>query len=376
MRVAIAHDYLNQYGGAERVLETLLEVFPEAPVYTLLYDEEKTLGRFKNRRIHTALLNNFEIARRRHRLFIPFLPLVQAASPSMRLGKKFDLIISSTAGFAKGINYKSGFHLCYCHTPLRYAWEEDYLNGYGFFDNILVRALAKPALAGLRYWDKSAADRVNFFIANSRFIADKIKKYYGREAVVLYPPVDLKKFYYVKGQGSKVKDYYLMVGRFLHYKRFDLGIQAFNYLKMPLKIVGAGPEAEKLKNMAQSPLIEFTPFKENTADLRKLYGGARALIFPQVEDFGLVAAEAQACGLPVIAYRGGGAREIVIEGETGIFFNEQTPMSVIQAVGRFESMSFSRPAVARSARRFSEENFKKKFLDILRDLGFNKSHGI
>lgn len=369
MRVAIAHDYLNQYGGAERVLETILEIFPKAPIYTLLYDEARTLGRFQKYDIRPSFLNRFEMARNHHRRFIPIFPLAQEL---MNIGNDFDLVISSSAGFAKGIRRGQARHISYCHTPLRYAWEPDYLNGYGFFGNPLMKILAKPALAALRWWDFRAAQKVDVFMANSKFIAERIKKYYKRDSIVLHPPVDTKKFYYRPATSYKLKakSYYLMAGRFLHYKRFDLGIEAFNHLKLPLKIVGSGPEFFNLQKLIKSPLIEFVPFVDSAVKLRDLYSNASALIFPQVEDFGLVAAEAQACGLPVIAYRGGGAREIVIEGKTGIFFDRQTPEAVIEVVLKFSKMCFRRSVITKTAQRFSKENFKKRLTEIINKNAF------
>ena len=174
MRVAIAHDYLNQYGGAERVLEAIMEIFPKAPVYTLLYDEARTLGRFQKYDIRPSFLNRFEAARNHHRRFIPVFPLVQELT---RLDDDFDLVISSSAGFAKGIRCGKARHISYCHTPLRYAWEPDYLNGYSGFGNPLMKILAKPALSALRWWDFNAARNVDVFLANSGFIADRIKNY-------------------------------------------------------------------------------------------------------------------------------------------------------------------------------------------------------
>ncbi|MBI2591428.1 MAG: glycosyltransferase [Candidatus Brennerbacteria bacterium] len=365
MRVAIAHDYLNQYGGAERVLEAIMEIFPKAPVYTLLYDEARTLGRFQKYDVRPSFLNRFEAARNHHRRFIPIFPLAQEL---MNIGNNFDLLISSSAGFAKGIRCGQTRHISYCHTPLRYAWEPDYLDGYSGFGNPLMKILAKPALQALRWWDFRASRKVDVFLANSEFIAKRIKNYYNREADVLYPPVDTKKFYYkVKGQKSKVKGYYLMAGRFLHYKRFDLGIAAFNHLKLPLKIIGAGPEFFNLQKMVKSPFIEFISFVDSATRLRDLYSNASALIFPQIEDFGLVAAEAQACGLPVIAYRGGGAKEIIQEGKTGIFFDRQTPEAIIESVLKFSKIRFRRASISKTAQRFSKENFKAKFKEILKN---------
>ncbi|MFA5083973.1 MAG: glycosyltransferase [Candidatus Paceibacterota bacterium] len=359
MKTALTHDYLNQCGGAENVLRVLAEIFPEAPIYTLFYDEKKTRGYFKNRVKKTSFLD-FGIVRNHHRAFIPLLPL---ASSGLRIDPSYDLVVSSSAGYAKGFNCRNAFHICYCHTPLRYAWEKDYLNGLNLFRIPALKTLAAPVRAFLRHWDKQASRRVDIFIANSQFTAGKIKKFYNREAQVIYPPIDLEKFY--PDPARKTGDYFLMVGRMLHYKRFDLGIKAFNRLGLPLKIIGEGPELRKLKLMAESPLIEFVPFVENLDEFRRIYSGARALIFPQIEDFGLVAAEAQACGLPVIGYNAGGLKEIVKAGETGLLFDEQTPEALIDAVRLFEKTNFPKPEIVKNARRFSKENFESEFREII-----------
>lgn len=377
MRVALVHDYLNQYGGGERVLEALMEIFPEAPIFTLFYDEEKTLGRFRGRVAKTSLLD-FPLVRENHRFFIPLMP---TAANFLDLGNDYDLIISDSAGYAKGISYgKNTKHISYVHTPLRYAWEaENYFNGAK--GKLLVGAF-RPVLNYLKNWDYRAGQKPDVLIANSQFIAGKIKNYYNREAKVIYPPVDTEKFYLSSGHSeAKLKNlkrsftdvqddkgsYYLAVGRLLHYKKFDLVIDAFAKLDLPLKIVGSGPEQEKLKAQSEKlkAKVEFIPFVKSEEELRKLYNGARALIFPQVEDFGLVAAEAQACGTPVIAYAGGGALEIVKDGKTGIFFNQQTAESLIDAVEKFEKTKFIRSSIARSAKKFSKENFAKQFLKAI-----------
>ncbi len=366
MRVALVHDYLNQYGGAERVLECLMEMFPEAPVFTLMHDAERTGNRFVSRVAKTSFLD-FPFARRNHRLFIPLMPL---AAKMTNLGSDFDLIISDTAGFAKGIRYntKTTQHISYIHTPLRYAWEQE-----GYLGNLLSDfqlLISKPILNYLRGWDYRSGKRPQVLIANSQFIAKKIRDYYGRPAKVIYPPVDTSVFYLdVKSKKVKVKnDYYLAIGRLLHYKKFDLVVDAFAKLKLPLKIVGSGPEAEKLKvqcKMLNAGNIELLPFVEDENELRKLYNGAKAVIFPQVEDFGLVAAEAQACGAPVIAYAEGGALEIVENKKTGILFAQQSVESLVAAVELFEKKRFSRKAIADSAKRFSKERFQEEFVSLI-----------
>lgn len=367
MRVAIFHDYLNQFGGAERVLQTLLELFPEADLYTLLYDERKTKGLFRNRVKKTSFLD-FKWLRNHHRLFIPLMPF---AAKLMRIHDGYDLIVSSTAGYAKGFSCHSNphrsYHISYCHSPLRYAWEESYLKNLPLAPRPLKEFVGRPIAKWLRSWDKRAAQKVNVFIANSEFIAQKIKAYYGRESLVIHPPVDLEKFYY--NPELKTENYYLMAGRLLYYKGFDLGILAFNHLGLPLKIVGLGPEVRKLKKLAVSPLIEFVP-SVSDEELRKIYGNAKALIFPQIEDFGLVAAEAQACGLPVIAFNGGGAKEIIEDGKTGLFFEQQTATAIAAAVKEFEKLPFDRKYIASRAKRFSKKEFKKKIAEVINKNGF------
>ena len=362
MKVALVHDYLNQYGGAERVLEVLMEMFPDAPVYTILHDEEKTLNRFRGRVKKTSFLD-FSFARKHHRLFIPLMPL--AAQLIDLRNQSYDLIISDTAGYAKGIKYdhKKTRHISYIHTPLRYAWETD-----SYFKSKIFKAVFKPIFNYLKKWDYKMAQKPDVLIANSRFIADKVKKYYHREAQVIYPPVDTRKFYF-EATNQKNKDYYLAVGRLIHYKRFDLIIEAFARLGSPLKIVGDGPEQYKLKIQSEKLKInvEFISFSTDD-ELRKLYSGAKALIFPQVEDFGLVAAEAQACGTPVIAFAGGGVMEIVENGITGVLFNEQSIDSLIAATREAKKIEFNRTKISQIAQKFSKDNFKKQILQLTEGL--------
>lgn len=354
MRVALVHDYLNQYGGAERVLEVLMEIFPEAPVYTLFYDKQKTRGRFEKKIKGASFLNNSFVCNH-HRAFIPLMPL---AADLMNLKGDYDLIISSSAGFGKGIAASYGsWHIAYIHTPLRYAWET-----YQYFNwPWIIKKITAPIFQYLRNWDYRAGQKPDILLANSNFIAKKIEKYYGRKSEVLYPPVDLKVFY--PDPDIQRGGYFLAAGRMLAYKHFDLIIEAFNRLELPLRIVGGGPEFERLKKMAKFPNIDFLPFI-NENDLRRLYSGADAFIFPQVEDFGLVAAEAQACGTPVIAFSEGGAREIVEDKVTGIFFHQQSVDALVMGVKRFLKTNFDHEKIRLSAERFSKEKFKNRMLEL------------
>ncbi len=359
MKVALVHDYLNQYGGAERVLESLLEIFPGAHIYTLLYSPERTGGRFHGK-VHRTSILDFPFARRHHRLFIPFMP---AAVRSLGITGAYDLILSDSAGYAKGVPHNGRtFHLSYCYTPLRYAWEID-----NYFPNPVFRTVFRPAFAYLRRWDLRAAQKPDALLAVSGYIARKIRKHYGRTAGVLYPPVDDRKFYFDGGLQRRPggPEYYLAAGRLIHYKRFALLVEAFLELGRNLWIVGAGPETSRIRRLASGAanirLVDFVTDHE----LHALYSGARALLFPQVEDFGLVAAEAQACGTPVIAFGGGGALEIVQDGRTGVLFEEQSVPCIVAAVRRFEQMSFDRAEIGRLSRRFSVEEFREGILQAL-----------
>jgi glycosyltransferase involved in cell wall biosynthesis len=355
MKVALVHDYLNQYGGAERVLEALLRIFPDADLYTLLYSKERTLGRFDHAIKGTSFLD-YQFVSRHHRAFIPLMPL---AAERMRLGDAYDVIISDSAGYAKGISYgPNTFHITYCHTPLRYAWETS-----TYFENKIFTTLFRPAFSYLARWDLRVAQKAHIIVAVSGFIREKIKRYYGRGSVVVYPPVDHKKFFYDPARAS-TPSYYLAAGRLLHYKRFDLVVEAARELGLPLRIVGIGPEEKRLKLLAKNaPNIEFLSFVSDN-DLRDLYAGARAFIFPQVEDFGLVAAEALACGTPVVAFKGGGALEIVNDGATGIFFEKETVESLMEALKKVEHMKFDRSKIAASTEKFSFAHFKNGILNL------------
>ena len=357
MKIALVHDYLNQYGGAERVLESFSGLFPDAPIFTLLYDKNRMMNRFEGKIKGTSFLDH-EFVAKNHRPFIPLMPL---AASRMNLGSEFDVVLSSSAGFGKGMAHSDkSTHIAYCHTPLRYAWESQrYFNW-----NPAMEMAAAPAFWYLRNWDFKAGQRPKHIFANSGYIADKIKQYYRREAEVLYPPVDLKVFY--RDKRIKKQGYFLAAGRILQYNKFDLIIQAFNKLNLPLIIIGDGPELENLKKMVRSPKIHFLSFMQE-AELRTFYNGAEAVIFPQEEDFGLVAAEAQACGTPVIAFAQGGAREIIRDGVTGILFRNQTVDDLVLVVKKFLLSSFDENAIRESAKRFSKTKFENRIKKVVQE---------
>jgi glycosyltransferase involved in cell wall biosynthesis len=359
MKVALVHDYLTQYGGAERVLAALCELFPRAPIYTLVYNEELTGGAFGKRIIRTSFIQKMPFSKKNHRLFSPLMPL---AIEQFDLSY-YDLVISDSSGYAKGIIAKPGtYHLDYCHTPLRYAWDDShkYLEEFGFPK--LLKSIIPFFISYLRIWDREASSRVDKFIANSEFVKDRIKKYYSRDSLVLNPPVDAARF----NVSADVDDYFLMVGRLVAYKRFDLAVSVFNELGWKLKIIGDGPERKRLEKMAKSN-IEFVGLVSDST-LPKYYSRARALIFPQEEDFGIVPLESMASGRPVIAFRGGGALETIGENSTGRFFDFQTVSSLYDAVRDFKESYFDSQYIRGHALKYDKSVFKQKFMDIVNNL--------
>ncbi len=362
MKVALLHDYLNQYGGAERVLLELTKIFPQAMVHTLLHDPEITGSDLANRVFLAngrASVLDFSFVRSHHRLFIPLMPYVARRMP---LNQDIDLLISDSAGFAKGIGFRTEsnlnrrpFHILYCHTPLRYAWESK-----SYFSNRFFTSVFAPAFNFLREWDFAMAQRPNVILANSNFIANKIRDYYRRDAAVVYPPYDPSRFYL--DTTISRGDYFLAAGRLLAYKRFDLVLRAFELLPFPLVIAGAGPELVRLQKIARFNLrVRFVISPDDDA-LRKLYAGARALIFPNVEDFGLIPVEANACGTPVLAFAGGGALETINSGRNGLFFKEQTVKCLAQAVRDIARIEFLSGDIAQTVRHFTPVRFNSDFL--------------
>lgn len=358
MKIALVHDYLVQYGGAERVLEAFSEVFPDAPIYTMVYDEKLTDGAFCDKRIRTSFLQRIPLVSSHHRIFPLLMPL---AIESLDLDG-YDVVLSDSNSYAKGIVTGTGtLHITYCHTPMRYAWDDCHRHMREFGYSRLTKLFMPLAMSYLRLWDKLSADRPDLYLANSRFVAERIRKYYHRAARVIHPPVDGRRFRI----SAQTEDYFLLVGRALPYKRFDIVIEAFNRLGLPLKIIGKGPEIPSLRRQAGSN-IEFLGYldDEKTADY---FSRARALIFPSEEDFGITPLEAMAAGRPVIAYRGGGALETIIEGETGIFFDEQSPDSIIQAIQHFRTDAFDPERIRAHAASFDKEIFKTTIKDLVEE---------
>mgnify|MGYP006281304349 CR=1 FL=1 len=362
MKVALVHDYLNQYGGGERVLEALANIFPEAPIYTLFYDKTRTGHAFNGRQIYSSFLQKIPGLKAHHR---PFLGLMPLAIEQFDLSE-YDLVVSDSHSYAKGVVVApDANHICYCHTPIRYAWDDSqrYIQEFGYPG--LASKFIPFFMNYIRIWDEQAADRVDYFIANSKFVAKRINKYYCRDAEVIYPPVKTSIFHI----NPKPKNYFLMVGRFLPYKKFNLAIEAFNFLGWPLKIIGSGPEKKRLQKMAK-PNIKFVGLVSDEV-LKNYYSNCQALIFPQEEDFGIAAVEAMASGRPVIAYNSGGAKEIIKPGLNGLFLEEQSVDSLIKTLKSFYSYNFDPYFIRQKAEEFSELRFQEKFMDyIKRNINF------
>lgn len=368
IKVALVHDFLNQYGGAERVLEVMSEMFPEAPIYTLLCDPAKMRGKFKNRKIHTSFLQKFPyFFRKRIRWFLPLLPV----APETFDLRDFDLVISSSGAWAKGIITRlNTVHIAYIHSPMRFVW--DYNESYLKDDRKeKIAFLIRPFLNYLRIWDRAAADRPDHLIANSNYTKERIKKYYRRDSVVIYPPAyakastDKPAFSDSKNDQDNDKKYFLIVSRLSAYKKIEPVIESFNKLGLPLVVAGEGNQEKYLRRIAGKniKILSWQPDKK----LEELYRGARAFLFPGVDDFGIAPVEAMNRGIPVLAIRKGGAKEIVEEGKTGEFFDASTPEVIADCVRRFigKEREYDRKYIIDRAEKFSKERFIKEFREYI-----------
>jgi glycosyltransferase involved in cell wall biosynthesis len=350
LKVALVHDWGNQVGGAEGVLLALKEMFPDAPVYMSMYDPAVMPAVCRTWEIHTSFMDRLPLVKRHHQ---PFLPLYPLAFEQFDLSE-FDLVLSNKSGFCHGIiTPPQTLHIDYCLTPTRYVWDyRSYARreGIGRVANFLLQ----PLLSYLRTWDRLAADRVDHFVAISRQVQRRIRKFYRRDSVVIYPPVETDRF----SLGDGHDDYFLIVSRLIPYKRIDLAVQAFNELGLPLKIAGSGRDRRALEQIA-GPNVEFLD-RVPDDELPTLLQRCRALIFPGVEDFGITPLQANAAGRPVIAYRAGGALDTVVEGRTGLFFDEPTPESLAAAVRALEAMAFEPKAIRQHALHFDKTVFQRE----------------
>lgn len=356
MKVALIYDRVNKWGGAERVLLALQEIWPEAPLYTAVYNP-KTAPWAKKFKVTPSFLNKFPFAKTRHEAY-PWLTPLAFETFSF---DEFDIVISVTSAEAKGIITKpKTLHICYCLTPTRYLW-----SGYeDYFRNKTFRFLTRPVVSYLRRWDQIAAQKPDVFWAISENVKRRIKKYYGRESEVLYPPVDTKQFH-PKPYPLNPKPYFLVVSRLVAYKKVNIAIEAFNRLGLPLKIVGTGVEFNRLKRMAGNNIQFLGQLTDN--ELLSYYQRCQAVIFPQEEDFGIVPLEAQACGRPVIVFKAGGALETAIEGKTGEFFYPQTAEALLEKVKNFKPEKYEMNDCRKQAEKFDLTVFKRKFKRLIED---------
>jgi len=368
MKVALVHDYLIRFGGAERVFLNLRKIFPKAEIFTLLYNKEKMGKYFPNIKIHTSFLQDFPFAKKHHRILAPLMP---SAVESLDL-RNFDLIISSSSAFIKGLVLRpKTIHICYCHNSSRFLWDcaFQYETRYSFLKKILFHYL--------RLWDRAAANRVDYFIANSKTTAQRIKKYYDREAKVIYPavmtsneavPENIRPLQrpYVFRHG--LNPYFLIVSQLTPYKRIDLAIDAFNKLELPLVIIGQGRDQERLHKMAYSN-IQFLGWQTDNI-VRQYLQNCTAFIFPGEDDFGIAPVEAMNFGKPVLAYRKGGATETVLEGITGEFFDDPVTESLSDGVRRLllNLNNYSPLVIRKRAERFSLERFETEIKEFVIDV--------
>lgn len=349
LRVAIVHYWFVSMRGGEKVIESLLDLFPEADLYTHVVDDEKLSADLSKRNIRTTFINRLPLAKSKYQSYLPLMPL---ALEQLDL-RGYDLVISSESGPAKGVLTEADTcHICYCHTPMRYLW--DMYPEYVQQVSALLRPLARGIMHYLRLWDVAAANRVDHFVANSNFIAGRINKHYRREAEVIYPPVDVDEFE-VSHQSD---EFYLMVGQVIPYKKADLAVAAFREIDARLVIIGEGSLLPELRKTA-GPNVEFLG-RQDWGVILDHYRRCKALLFPGIEDFGIVPVEAMASGKPVIAFGAGGALETVVDGETGLLFHDQTAAGLADAVRRFEAKagSFDPLAIRAHAEQFSAARFR------------------
>ncbi len=353
MRVAIVHDWLNQMGGAENVLEVLVDMFPDAPIYTSIYAPDRVSPTYRGWDIRTSWLNHLPGIAAHHQLYLPLYPL---AFESFDLSD-YDLVISNKSGFAHSvITPPHTVHICYCLTPTRWLWQyESYRQREGI--GRLTNALLQPILTWQRVFDRLAADRVDHFVAISREVQARIRKFYRRQSTVIHPPVDTRRF--VPGSGPP-GDYFLVVSRLIPYKRVDLAVAACTRLGLPLVVVGEGRDRPALERMA-GPTVRFLG-RVSTEEIVRLMQGCRAFLFPGLEDFGIAPVEAMACGRPVIAYAGGGVLDTVVPGVTGEFFHEQSVDALAQVLSDFDPARYDPAACRARAEEFDTEVFKHKLL--------------
>src|SRR3989344_2485668 len=357
MKVALVHEFLTQFGGAERVLEVLHRIYPQAPVYTIFHDRVKTKGRYENWDVRESVLGRIPGARAHYKWYLPLMPWAVSSFDM----KDYDVVISDSSAYAKWVRVGSGTHICYCHTPTRYLWQDRDTYVANLRYPAIVKIIVKPILSRFRRMDWEASQRVDIFIANSREVQNRIKRYYQRNSVVLYPPVDTD-FFEVAPSTSN-REYFLTGGRLEPSKHFELPILAANKLKIPLLVFGDGTESSELVRIA-GPTVKILG-RVTDEKLRSLYQHAQAFIYPALEDAGMSMVEAMSCGTPVLAYRRGGALEFVSEGLTGDFFDAQSVDSIVNAIAEFKDERFTSQSIRNFALKFGVNEYRSKFEAIV-----------
>lgn len=352
-KTAIVHDWFCNMGGADKCVEIFLDLMPDSPVYTSCYLESSLTPRLKAASIKVSFLQRYlDQKKDNHQNFLPLMP---AAFESFDMNE-YDIVLSSSSCCAKGVITRPGaIHICYCHTPMRYAWE--YFNEYTENMKPLKHKIVSIIMNYIRIWDVISASRVDYFLANSQNVANRIWKHYRRKATVVYPPVETEYF----TPGNEDGDFYLCVSRLVKYKKVDLAVKACNQLKLPLVVFGQGAEYKRLKKLAGNTVRLMG--KQSDEVIRDYYRRCKAFLFPGEEDFGMTPLEAQACGRPVIAYGKGGALETVIDGQTGVFFKEQTVESLIEAIKRLDSINIDKSVCRKNAEKFSVQVFKERLCE-------------
>lgn len=356
-KVAIIHDWLVNYGGAERVVEAFLEIYPDADIYTLVYDEKKMGTTFSKEKVKTTFIQKFPKATKIYTKLLPFMPY---AFEELDLSE-YDLVLSSSSCCAKGvITGPNTKHISYVHSPMRYAWDlyHDYKNRSGKLTSFFMSIFMKS----LRQWDYTSSQRIDVILANSNYVAKRINKFWNRECEVVYPPVDIDR---LSPNGKEPEDFYVVFSRFVPYKRIDLAIEACKKLNKKLVVIGDGEQRDYLKSLANDN-ITFTG-RISDKEVKDYLQRCKAMIFCAEEDFGIIPLEAQACGRPVIAYGKGGALETVVDKVTGVFFKEQSIESTVQGIMEFEKLRLDTQKIYEHAMKFSRERFKEEIKKMIKE---------
>jgi len=358
-KLALIHDWLNQMGGAEDVLETLVGMFPAAPIYTSIYAPRLMPPAYQQWPIRVSFMNRLPGIHRHHQPYLPLYPLAFERFDFT----SYDVLLSNKSGFCHGVRPPAGAtHICYCLTPTRYVWNfEDYAGREGL--GRAARLALRPLLVWLRQWDKAAAGRVHHFIAISSAVQKRIRQFYNRESVIIYPPVNIDRF----TPRAEVGDYFLSLGRLIPYKRVDLAVRACTELNLPLWVAGAGRDRERLERLA-GPTVKFLG-RAPDEDVPQLMARARGFIFPGLEDFGIAPVQALAAGRPVIAFAGGGALDTVQDGVNGVLFHEQSVEALKAALTRFAEIKFDPASIRASAERFAARHFTEQLSSFIGSLG-------